>query len=110
MTGDQINQYGQGNTGKVVNSGSGNVVIGGKGLGSTAQEPPIEVLLREIERLRPHLGANDRAEVDRAAGSIATETSAERLRGLVQRITGIAALVGEVGVPVILAAKALLGV
>lgn len=68
----------------------------------------MEALLREIEKLRPHLDEKDQAEMDGAADSIAEETSAERRRGLVQRISGIAALVGEVGVPVIAAAKALL--
>lgn len=68
----------------------------------------MEALLREIEKLRPHLDESDRAEVDAAADSIAEETSPEGRRGLVQRISGIAALVGEIGLPVITAAKALL--
>ncbi|MGW3073463.1 MULTISPECIES: hypothetical protein [unclassified Kitasatospora] len=108
MSGDHIQQYGSGSIGKAEHTGSGDIVAGGKTVGATAGGPAVEALLREIEKLRPHLDENDRAEVDTAAGSIAEETSAERRRGLVQRISGIAALVGEVGVPVIAAAKALL--
>jgi hypothetical protein len=108
MSGDHIQQYGSGSIGKAEHTGSGDIVAGGKTVGATAGGPAVEALLREIEKLRPHLDENDRAEVDAAADSIAEETSAERRRGLVQRISGIAALVGEVGVPVIAAAKALL--
>ncbi|MFI6152862.1 hypothetical protein ACIBCA_09235 [Kitasatospora sp. NPDC051170] len=109
MSGDHINQYGDGNIGKAESTGSGDIRAGGRAGASAAGGPAVEALLREIEKLRPHLDANDRAEVDAAAGSIAAETSAERRRGLVQRISGIAALLGEVGVPVIRAARALLG-
>src|SRR5436190_23402751 len=108
MSGDHIQQYGSGSIGKAEHTGSGDIVAGGKTVGATAGGPAVEALLREIEKLRPHLDENDRAEVDTAADSIAEETSPERRRGLVQRISGIAALVGEVGVPVIAAAKALL--
>ncbi|MFJ8477822.1 hypothetical protein [Kitasatospora sp. NPDC094011] len=109
MSGDHIQQYGAGSIGKAEHSGSGDIVAGGKTVGSTAGGPAVEALLQEIQRLRPHLDEHDRAEVDAAANSIAAETSAERRRSLVQRITGIAALVGELGVPVIAAARALLG-
>ncbi|MEU5431100.1 hypothetical protein AB0H73_36605 [Streptomyces olivoreticuli] len=108
MSGDHIQQYGSGSIGKAQHTGSGDIVAGGKSVGATAGEPAVEALLREIEKLRPHLDENDRAEVDAAVGSIAKETSPDRWRGLVQRISGIAALVGEVGLPVIMAAKALL--
>ncbi|MFI2185431.1 hypothetical protein [Streptomyces sioyaensis] len=108
MSGDHIQQYGSGSIGKAEHTGSGDIVTGGKTVGATAGGPAVEALLREIEKLRPHLDENDRAEVGAAADSIAEETSPERRRGLVQRISGIAALVGEVGLPVITAAKALL--
>jgi hypothetical protein len=108
MSGDHIQQHGAGSIGKAEHTGSGDIVAGGKTVGATAGGPTVEALLREIEKLRPHLGENDRAEVDAAADSIAEEMSPERRRGLVQRISGIAALVGEVGLPVITAAKALL--
>ncbi|MEU5362186.1 hypothetical protein ABZ354_01525 [Streptomyces sp. NPDC005925] len=108
MSGDHIQQYGSGSIGKAEHTGSGDIVAGGKNVGVTAGGPAVEALLREIEKLRPHLDEKDRAEVDAAADSIAEETTQERRRALVQRITGIAAMVGEVGLPVILAAKALL--
>ncbi|MFJ8001852.1 hypothetical protein ACIQ7D_32915 [Streptomyces sp. NPDC096310] len=108
MSGDWIQQYGDGSIGKAEHTGSGDIVAGGKTVGATAQGPAVEALLKEVEKLRRHLDEKDRAEVDAAAKSIAEETSPERRRGLVQRISGIAALVGEVGVPVITAAKALL--
>ncbi|WP_018545342.1 hypothetical protein [Streptomyces sp. LaPpAH-108] len=108
MSGDHIQQYGSGSIGKAEHTGSGDIVAGGKTVGATTGGPEVTALLEAIEGLRPHLDASDRAEVDAAAGSIAEETSPERLRGLVRRISGIAALVGEVGVPVIAAARALL--
>lgn len=108
MSGDHIEQYGASSFGKVQHTGSGDIVSGGKYVGASAGGPEVDALLRAIERLRPHLGHSERAEVDAAADSIAREPSAERRRGLVQGIAGIAALVGEVGVPVITAAKVLL--
>ncbi|ALV51321.1 hypothetical protein ASR50_19190 [Streptomyces sp. 4F] len=108
MSGDHIQQYGAGSIGKAKHTGSGDIVTGGKNVGVAEGGPALQALLAEIERLRPHLATADRAEVDAAAGAIAEETSEERRRSLVQRISGIAALVGEVGLPVVSAAKALL--
>ncbi|MDT3725125.1 hypothetical protein ROS62_09540 [Streptomyces sp. DSM 41972] len=108
MSGDHIQQYGSGNIGKAEHTGSGDIVTGGKNVGVAEGGPALQALLAEIERLRPHLATADQAEVDAAAGAIAEETSAERRRSLVQRISGIAALVGEVGLPVVAAGKALL--
>ncbi|MEU2370348.1 hypothetical protein ACPCIX_25890 [Streptomyces pseudogriseolus] len=108
MSGDHIQQYGAGSIGKAEHTGSGDIVTGGKNVGVTEAGPALQALLTEIERLRPHLDAADRAEVDAAAGAITEETSPERRRTLVQRISGIAALVGEVGLPVVAAGKALL--
>ncbi|MET9166407.1 hypothetical protein OIE90_14035 [Streptomyces cellulosae] len=108
MSGDQIQQYGAGSIGKAEHTGSGDIVAGGKNVGVAEAGPALQALLAEIERLRPHLDTADQAEVDAATGAIAQETSAERRRSLVQRISGIAALVGEVGLPVVTAAKALL--
>ncbi|MEU4013150.1 hypothetical protein [Streptomyces pseudogriseolus] len=108
MSGDHIQQYGAGSIGKAEHTGSGDIVAGGKNVGVAEAGPALRALLAEVERLRPHLDAADRAEVDAAAGAVAEETSAERRRTLVQRISGIAALVGEVGLPVVAAGKALL--
>ncbi|MEW2132638.1 hypothetical protein [Streptomyces sp. NPDC005435] len=108
MTGDYIQQYGSGSIGKAEHTGSGDIVAGGKTVGATAPGPEVAALLEAIESLRPHLDPGERQEVDTAAGSIAEETSPERRRALVRQISGIAALVGEVGVPVIAAARALL--
>ncbi|XMA37452.1 hypothetical protein O1157_14935 [Streptomyces albogriseolus] len=108
MSGDHVQQYGSGNIGRAEHTGSGDMVAGGKTVGATVTDPAVRALLQEIAKLRPHLDQGDRAEVDAAAESLAEEASPERRRTLVQRVTGIAALVGEVGLPVVTAAKALL--
>ncbi|MGW0853804.1 hypothetical protein [Streptomyces sp. NPDC002690] len=108
MSGDNYYQYGGSRIEHAQHFGSGDIVGGDKNVGVASGGPAVEALLREIERLRPHLDDNGRAEVDAAAESIATEPTPEGRRSLVQRITGIAALVGEVGLPVINAARALL--
>ncbi|MFF5721800.1 hypothetical protein [Streptomyces buecherae] len=109
MSGDCVWQYGAGSLGKAEHTGHGDIVVGGKTVGATAEGPAVQALLRAIENIRPHLDENDQAEVDAVVESIAEETSVERRRGLVRRVSGIAALAGEAGLPVIAAATALLG-
>lgn len=108
MTGDSIHQYGSGSIGKAEHTGSGDIVAGGKytdGPGPAA----IDVLLREVEALRQHLDESDRAEVDAAIGEINSNPPPERFNKLLQKIAGIATVVGAAGTPVITAIKMLLG-
>jgi len=110
MSGDIINQYGSGGIGKAEHSGSGDIVAGGKHVdGSGPGEQAIDVLLREVQALRRHLDASDRAEVDAAIGEINSNPPPERFSKLLQKIAGIATVVGAVGTPVIAAIQALLG-
>lgn len=132
VEGDVINQYGDGtvNTGnssswdtevqvngdfnyldgdgivKAVHSGSGDIVSGGKGI---AQSEEITSLIREIQLLRRHLDGSDREAADASVGELASNPSGARLRVLLQQISGIATLAGEVGAPVIAAVRAIVG-
>jgi hypothetical protein len=110
MSGDHIQQYGAGSIGKAEHSGSGDIVAGGKNVqGSGVEAPAIDILLREIQKLRPHLDESDRAEVDASVEEINANPSEERFKKLLRSIAGIATIVGETGAPVILAIRALLG-
>jgi hypothetical protein len=110
MSGDRIQQYGAGSIGKAEHSGSGDIVAGGKGAdGSPSQEQAIDNLLREVQTLRRRLDENDRAEVDAAVREIRSNPSGERFKKLIQKIAGIAVVIGEAGIPVVIAAKTLLG-
>ncbi|MFF5185436.1 hypothetical protein ACFY30_16895 [Streptomyces sp. NPDC000345] len=111
MSGDHIQQYGSGNFGKVVHSGSGDIVAGGKhtGGGTDGRAAALETLLREVRALRQHLDDGRRAEVDAAVRDIASHPSGEGLRNVLERIAGIAAVLGAVGTPVVTAVMALMG-
>ncbi|MFI6401041.1 hypothetical protein [Streptomyces sp. NPDC050548] len=110
MSGDSFHQYGAGSIGKATHSGSGDIVTGGKhGPGPEAGPSALAGLLKEIEELRRHLDASDRAEVDATVEEIRSNPSEERFGRLLRRIAGIAAVIGEAGVPVIATIKALLG-
>jgi hypothetical protein len=110
MSGDSIRQYGPGSIGKAQHSGSGDIVAGGKSLdGAGAGASAIDNLLGEIQSLRQHLNDIDRAEVDSAVEEIKSNPSDERFDKLLQRIAGIATIIGDAGTPVVAAIKALLG-
>jgi hypothetical protein len=110
MSGDQIQQYGAGSIGKAEHSGSGDIVAGGKNVQAPgALAPEIDHLLREIQKLRPHLDEQDQAEVDASVEEISANPSEERFKKLLRQIAGIATVIGETGAPVILAIRALLG-
>ncbi|MFI1360781.1 hypothetical protein ACH4TV_45515 [Streptomyces sp. NPDC020898] len=110
MTDGTYNQYGSGSIGSAEHTGSGDIVAGGKHIhGPGPGEQAIDVLLREVEALRAHLDASDRAEVDAAIGEINSNPPPERFNKLLQKIAGIATLVGAAGTPVITAIKMLLG-
>lgn len=108
MSGDSYSQYGSGNIGRAEHTGSGDIVAGGTH-GSGAGERAIDVLVREVQALRQHLDTSDRAEVDAAIGEINSNPTRERLNKLLQKIAGIATVVGAAGTPVIVAIKTLLG-
>ncbi|MHA5050249.1 hypothetical protein [Streptomyces sp. SD15] len=110
MSGDHIQQYGAGSIGKAEHVGSGDIVAGGKRVDASGPgEPALDNLLREVQALRQHLDESDRAEVDAAVEEIASNPSGERFNKLLQKIAGIATIIGEAGTPVITAVKALLG-
>lgn len=110
MNGDHIQQYGAGSIGKAEHSGSGDIVAGGKQVnGAESGAPAIDDLLRQVQALRQHLDESDRAEVDAAVEEINSNPSKERFNKLLQKIAGIATIIGEAGAPVIIAVKALLG-
>ncbi|WP_133910769.1 hypothetical protein [Streptomyces sp. NBC_00582] len=111
MSGDHIQQYGSGNLGKVVHSGSGDIVTGGKHLATApdAHAAALDTLLTELRALRHHLDPGRRAEVDAAVREIGANPSGEGLRGVLERIAGIAAVLGAVGTPVVTAVMALMG-
>jgi hypothetical protein len=110
MSGDRIQQYGAGSIGKAQHSGSGDIVAGDKHAGgSESGKLAIDNLLREIQALRQHLDESDRAEVDAAVEEINSNPPKERFNKLLQKMAGIATVIGEVGTPVIIAVKALLG-
>lgn len=110
MGGDQYTQYGAGSIGKAEHTGSGDIVAGGKRVGGQEVEPSaLETLLEEVRAMRQHLDADDRAEVDAAIEEISSNPPEDRFRKILRTFSGIATLVGEAGVPVIAAVKALLG-
>ncbi|WP_427920303.1 hypothetical protein [Streptomyces sp. cg40] len=109
MSGDSFHQYGAGSIGKATHSGSGDIVTGGKNGPGPEAGPSLAGLLREIDELRRYLDASDRAEVDATVEEIRSNPSEERFGRLLRRIAGIAAVIGEAGVPVITTVRALLG-
>ena len=109
MSGDYIQQYGPGSIGKAQHSGSGDIVAGGKSDSSVSERLAIENLLREVQAVRQHLNDGDQVEMDAAIEEINSNPPKERFNRALQRVAGIATVIGEVGVPVISAIKALLG-
>lgn len=110
MAGDSYTQYGDGSIGNASHSGSGDIVAGGKYVGIT---PPsasdLEKLIKEVQAMRQHLDEADRAEVDAAVEELQGNPPEVRFRRILGTFSGIATLIGEAGVPVITAVKALLG-
>lgn len=107
--GDHIRQYGDRSVGKQQHSGSGDNVAGDKRI--HAPESPsaaMDNVLAAVHVLRGHLNEADRAAVDSAVRQLDPSGTAAALDGPLKRIAGIAALLGEVGVPVITAIKELL--
>lgn len=110
MAGESYTQYGAGSIGKASHTGSGDIVAGGKYVGGAAPDASaVEKLLEEVQAMRQHLDESDRAEVDAAVEEIQANPSEERFKKLLRVFSGIATVIGEAGVPVITAVKALLG-
>ena len=104
--GDTINQYGEHGIAKAVHHGSGDIVSGDKYGGAPATvEAALEVLTREVQELRGRLDNEDRAQIDQALGEIRANPSGGRIKALLGKIAGIAALVGDAGVPVVKAGQ-----
>ncbi|MCM1967422.1 hypothetical protein [Streptomyces sp. G1] len=110
MAGDQYTVSGAGAIGKAAHSGSGDIVAGGKYVGGTPPEASaLEKLLEEVQAMRRHLDESDRAEVDAAVEELGENPPEARFRRILATFSGIATLIGEAGVPVIAAVKALMG-
>ncbi|MFZ3472125.1 hypothetical protein ACODT3_15780 [Streptomyces sp. 4.24] len=110
MAGDHISVHGPGSIGKASHTGSGDIVAGGKYAGGAAPDvSAVEKLLAEVQAMRQHLDESDRAEVDAAVAEIQANPSQERFARILRTFSGIATVIGEAGVPVIAAIKALLG-
>jgi hypothetical protein len=110
MTGDRIVQYGDGSIGKAEHSGSGDIVTGGKQiLGPESPATAIDNVLVAVDALRRHLNERDLAAVDTAVRRLDPNGTVAELNEPLGRIAGIAALLGEVGVPVVSAVRELLG-
>ncbi|WP_336206235.1 hypothetical protein [Nonomuraea sp. LPB2021202275-12-8] len=107
--GDHIVQYGRGSIGKAQHTGSGDIVTGGKSVaGPESRSAAFDNVLQAIDALRRHLDETERAEVDSAVRRLDSEGTVSELKEPLGKIAGIAALLGEVGVPVINAIKELL--
>ncbi|MEU6633341.1 hypothetical protein ABZ905_34395 [Streptomyces parvus] len=106
----QYRQYGAGTIGHAVHSGSGDIVAGGKYVGTSMPETSgIEVLFEEIRKMRQYLDEDTRAAVDAALEEMASDPSEARFRRLLMTLAGIAALLGADGLPVIEAIRVLMG-
>ncbi|MCX5405356.1 hypothetical protein OHA37_15850 [Streptomyces sp. NBC_00335] len=109
MAGDQYRVTGAGAIGSAKHSGSGDIVAGGKYVGGNPPEASeVEKLIEEVQAMRQHLDDMDRAEIDAAVEELQTNPPEARFRRILGTFSGIATLVGEAGVPVIAAVKALL--
>ncbi|MGW6689557.1 hypothetical protein [Streptomyces sp. NPDC054961] len=110
MEGDSYTQHGAGSIGKASHTGSGDIVAGGKyGGGAAPDASAVEKLLAEVQEMRQHLGASDLADVDAAVEEISSNPPEEKFQRLLRIFSGAAALIGDAGIPVISAVRALLG-
>lgn len=91
---------------KAVHSGCGDIVGGDKGIGRPEE---IARLVREVQLLMRHLDDSDREVAGASVAELSSNPSRARLRVLLQQISGIATLAGEVGAPVIAAVRAIVG-
>jgi hypothetical protein len=96
--GDSVTQHGDGNIGMIKSQTSADP-------GSALQE-----MTRLVQLLRERVTSEDRQAIDESMRAIGTGQNVDKgtMRQALSRIAGIAALVGEVGVPVIGAIRAVM--
>ncbi|NUP62017.1 MAG: hypothetical protein HOW71_07545 [Nonomuraea sp.] len=97
MSGDSVMQWGDHNIGIV------------KSEGAVSAQDALEQLVRAALQLRERVSASEREVID---GSVAVLRAGEQDRGRLRRalvsVAGVAALVGDVGAPVLGAAERLM--
>ncbi|MGW4425820.1 hypothetical protein [Streptosporangium sp. NPDC004631] len=108
MSNEHIQQIGAGSIGKAIHKGRGDIVAGGKTVGTAGPKSEIDDLLAAIDELRRHLDDVSRTELDAAVREIRPDSTRAELEGPLARIAGIAVLLGTVGGPVISAVQTLL--
>jgi hypothetical protein len=109
MSGDIINLHGSGNIGRATHSGSGDILVINNSVGQSGSESSINDLLKAINDLRQHVDDSRKAALDAAVQEINSDQADSKLTGPIEKIAGIAVLLGEIGVPVINAIQALAG-
>jgi len=89
--GDEVNQYGNYNTGINYNQGTADPQVA------------FREMINAVQALRGQVSAVDRQVIDESMNTIGTGDNVEKqpLRRALGNIAGIAAMVGQVGVPVI---------
>jgi len=89
--GDKVKMYGDHNVGIIKNQGS------------TDPQAAFREMINAIQALRGQVSATDRQVIDESMNTIATGDNLEKqpLRRALANIAGVAAMVGQVGVPVI---------
>lgn len=89
--GDKVNQYGNHNVGMIKNQGPAD------------PQAAFREMINAVQALRGQVSAADRQVIDESMNAIGTGDNVEKqpLRRALGNIAGVAAMVGQVGVPVI---------
>lgn len=89
--GDRVNQYGDHNVGLIKNQGPSD------------PQAAFREMINAVQALRGQVSAADRQVIDESMNTIGTGDNVEKqpLRRALGNIAGVAAMVGQVGVPVI---------
>lgn len=89
--GDKVNQYGDHNIGMIKNQGPADPQVA------------FREMINAVQALRDQVSAADRQVIDESMNTIGTGDKVEKqhLRRALGNIAGVAAMVGQVGVPVI---------
>jgi hypothetical protein len=89
--GDKVSQHGHHNVGMIKNQGP------------TDPQAAFREMINAIQTLRGHVSAADRQVIDESMNTVGTGDNVEKqpLRRALGNIAGVAATVGQVGVPVI---------
>ncbi|MEU5152809.1 hypothetical protein [Glycomyces sp. NPDC021274] len=83
-----------------------NASVGGRNAGTGSIATAIGELIAAVNALRPGLEEEDDRVIEGAVERLDPAAGADQLSGPLKRIAGIATYVGELGVPVIRAVKA----